>query len=76
MNKVWVLDIGCGVKRAFSTIDKAYDAAYNQLIEWGYDPEDEVEKNFFVKLKSTYENENYSGFSVDKILWCTAIPIE
>ncbi len=75
MSKVWILDIGCGVERAFSSLEKAYDAAYNQLIEWGYNPEDEDEKNLFEELKSTYENQNYSGFSVDEVLWCKAVPL-
>lgn len=76
MSKVWVLDIGNGVERAFSTLEKAYDAAYDQLVNWGYNPDDEDEKNFFEELKSTYENKNYSGFSVDEVLWCWEVPID
>ena len=76
MSKVWVLDIGNGVERAFSTLERAYDAAYDQLINWGYNPDDEDEKNFFEELKSTYENQNYSGFSVDEVLWCWAVPLD
>lgn len=76
MSKVWVLDIGNGVERAFSSLEKAYNAAYDQLVNWGYNPDDEAEKLLFEELKSTYENQNYSGFSVVEVLCCWAISLD
>lgn len=74
--KVWVMDFGAGVEKAFTSIDKAYQAAWDWLVGQGYDPENEDEANFFNELKETYEDSQYSGFSVDEVLWCWEVEVE
>jgi hypothetical protein len=74
--KVWVMDFGSGVEKAFTSIDKAYQVAWDWLISQGYNPEDEDEASFFNELKETYEDSQYSGFSVDEVLWCWEVEVE
>ena len=74
--KVWVMDFGSGVEKAFTSIDKAYQAAWDWLIGQGYNPEDEDEAGFFNELKETYEDPQYSGFSVDEVLWCWEVEVD
>lgn len=73
--KVWVIDFGDGVEHAYTTPEKAYQAAWDWLIGQGYDPEDE-ECGFFNELKKTYENARYSGFEVDAVLWCWEVEVD
>ena len=74
--KVWAMDFGSGVEKAFTSIDKAYQAAGDWLICQGYSPEDEDEVSLFNELKETYEDSKYSGFSVDEVLWCWEVEVE
>lgn len=76
MNSVWLINYGYGAERAFSSIEDAYDAAYDQLINWGYNPEDEDEASFFTDLKESYDNPDYKGFFVDEVLWCWEVPLD
>lgn len=76
MEKVWLMDFGAGAEKAFASLETAYNAAYDKLVEWGYSPDDEDEKNFFEELKETYENNTYSGFCVDELLWCWEVPFD
>lgn len=73
--KVWVMDFGDGVEHAYTTLEKAYQAAWDWLIKEGYDPEDE-ECGFFDELKETYEDENWDGFEVDAVLLCWEVEVD
>lgn len=73
--RIWVVDFGNGVERAFTSLERAYQVAYDQLIDWDYSPEDDWDTKVFDELKRTYENKNCSGFYVDELLWCWEVEV-
>lgn len=69
MDKVWILETDDGDHFVFKDIEKAKSFAYNLLIKWKYDPQND-EYEIFKELEETYENKHWSGFWVDELLWC------
>lgn len=70
IHRVWILETDGGHEEVFLNLEDARDYAYEQLIDWGYDPEND-DCNVFKELDESYKNKNYSGFWVDELLWCS-----
>ena len=68
MDKVWILETDDGCHFVFADIEKAKDFAYDLLIRWGYDPQND-DYEVFKELNETYDNVHYSGFWVEDLLW-------
>ena len=69
MDKVWILETDDNDHFVFKDIEKAKDFAYDLLIRWNYDPQNDVYE-VFKELDENYNNVHYSGFWVDEVLWC------
>lgn len=74
---VWMLEIsdiaiGCHNK-VYTSLEKAKQAAYDQLIKWSYNPAND-EYEVFKDLEESYNDPNHEGFWIDELLYC--YPIE
>ena len=69
IHRVWVLEVEEGHVEIFLNLSEARDYAYKQLIDWGYDPDND-EYNIFKELEESYKDERYAGFWVDELLYC------
>ena len=72
-HRVWLLETSDGAYEAFLNVEDARDFAYKKIIEWGYDPTSDHDKEIFDELEESYKNEKYAGFWVEELLWCYEI---
>lgn len=72
---IWALEIDGFANKAFDTIEKAKQAAYDKLVEWNYDPADDKD-GVFKELEDSFNDPNYSGFWVDELLYCYEVEYE
>ena len=68
MDRVWILETDDGDHFVFADIEKSKDFAYDLLVKWNYDPQND-EYEIFKELDETYNNVHCSGFWVDELLW-------
>ena len=73
--RIWFVNFVDDLDHAYTSPEKAYQAAWDWLIKEGYNPEDE-ECGFFNELKETYENTRHSGFEVDEVLYCYEVEVD
>lgn len=68
-HRVWILETDSENKEVFLNLEDARDFAYKQLIEWGYNPEND-DYNVFKELDESYKDNKYAGFWIDELLYC------
>lgn len=69
IHRVWIVEVEDGHIEVFLNLEEARDYAYEQLVDWGYDPKND-EDGVFKELEKTYKDENFVGFWVDPVIWC------
>ena len=69
IHKVWILEIEGEHTEVFLNLADARDYAHKQLIDWGYNPEDD-KYNIFKELEESYKDQKYAGFQIDELLYC------
>ena len=69
MDRVWILETDESDHFVFKDIEKAKDFAYDLLVRWDYDPQND-EYGVFKELEETYDNKHCSGFWIEEVLWC------
>ena len=74
--RIWVVNFGFGVEHAYTSLENAYNASWDFLLNEGYKPNDEDGGEFFEELMREYDDERYSGFEVDGVLKCWEVEVD
>ena len=73
VKEIWLLETSNCDYTAYASLEDAYAAARAELLEWGYDPASDHDKEIFEEFENSYNDPKYAGFYVEDLFWCYEI---